>query len=54
MPPTNKEPPHTPTAEEIEREIAQRPGLQEVKVDSVVAGNVGAHQRPGNAHRWLR
>lgn len=40
VPPTNKEPPHTPTAEEIEREIAQRPGLQEVKVDSVVAGNV--------------
>jgi len=32
--------PPTPNAEAIEREIAQRPGLKEVEVDSVVAGNV--------------
>lgn len=39
-PPTNTVPPHTPAPEEIEHEIAQRPGLKEVNVDSVVAGNV--------------
>ncbi len=40
QPPRNSEPPHTPTKEEIESEIAQRPGLKEVNVDSVGAGNV--------------
>lgn len=33
-------PPTTPSTEAIEREIAQGPGLKEVRVDSVVAGNV--------------
>lgn len=40
VPPRTTEPPHTPTQEEIESEIAQRPGLIEVNVDSVVDGNV--------------
>lgn len=39
-PPTNREPPHTPTAEEIAGEIAARPGLKEVNVDSAADGNV--------------
>ncbi|HRH37241.1 MAG TPA: hypothetical protein PK760_02780, partial [Flavobacteriales bacterium] len=32
---SNREPPHTPTAEEIAREIKQRPGLKKVKVERV-------------------
>ena len=40
VPPRTTEPPHTPTNEELQHEIAQRPGLIEVNVDSVVDGNV--------------
>lgn len=40
VPPGNTVPPRTPTREEIEHAIAQRPGLKAVHVDSVVGGNV--------------
>ena len=40
IPRSNSEPPHLPTAEEVARAIAQRPGLKQVTIDRVHADTV--------------